>query len=386
MKLSKAYNIGRLREMARRRTPSFIFDMIEGGVEDEDCVRRNEQVFREKILLPRVLNDITMRDQSTTLFGRRWASPFGISPMAPAPVYRRGADEAMARAAVAANVPFVLSGGAGSTLERVREIAGQNAWFQLYGAKDRSISADMIRRAEDSGYDVLAVTVDTPLTPKRERHLQNGVTIPLKIRPAVLAKLLWEGVTHPAWAFDYVRAGGMPMLGNWRPYAPTGASAGEVADFFRSQSPSNQTWHDIETFRRLWPGKMVIKGVLNPADAVRLVEMGIDGITVSNHGGKIIDRAPAPLEMLPRIKAAVGTRAVVMMDGGVRRGADIAIARCLGADFVFAGRAVLYGVAAAGHAGAAKALEILRNELDLILATIGRPNFDELGPQDLLEN
>jgi L-lactate dehydrogenase (cytochrome)/(S)-mandelate dehydrogenase len=322
--------------------------------------------------------DIASRDQSTTLFGRRFASPFGISPTGPAPLYRRRADELLAGAAAAADVPFILSGASGASLEAIHEIAPEHAWYQLYGAKDRAVSMDIIRRAHDAGYGTLVVTVDTSVGPKRERHLRNRITVPLKMSPHLIGILAIEAVRRPRWMLEYLLHGGMPRLRTWEKYAPPGANNMEVATFFRGQSPSAQTWADIENFRRAWPGKLVIKGILNPEDAVKLVGLGADGITVSNHGGKIIDRAPAAVDAMIAVKAAVGDRAMVMVDGGVRRGSDVAVARCLGADFIFLGRATLYGVAAAGQPGVQRALDIMREELDLILATVGCRRFDDL--------
>jgi (S)-mandelate dehydrogenase len=383
MKVDSAVNIADLGKLAHRRLPKFIFDMIEGGVEDELGVARNESALQRYQLFPRVLVDISRRDQATTLFGRAYASPFGISPTGTAPIYRRNGDELLAKAAVAANVPFILAGGSGASLEEIHAIAPEHGWYQLYGASDRAISADLIRRASDLGYKTLVVTIDTPVWPKRVRHLRNQITVPLKFTPGLLAKLAVAAVCRPTWMLEYLFHGGMPRFKNWAHYVPAGASNMEVADFFRRQSPSSQTWADIETFRRLWPGNLVIKGVLDPRDAVRLVELGADGITVSNHGGKIVDRAPAAIDALPAIKSAIGSRARVMMDGGIRRGSDIAVALCLGADFVFVGRATLYGVVAAGQRGAARALKILRDELDLTLGTIGCPRADELNPSFL---
>lgn len=380
MRLERAVNIADLRRMARRRLPRFLFDMIEGGVDDERQLKDNEEAFARRKLLPRVLVDVEARDQSTTLFGRRWSSPFGISATGPNALYRVHADEAMVDAAVGADIPYIQSGAGGISLEKMVKRGGDHLWYQLYAARDRDISRDIIKRAIDCGVEVLVYTVDFPVNTNRERGVRNRIGLPLKPQPDILARLLVEGVTHPAWTWDYLTSGGMPMNETWQAYAPKGASAGEVAAFFRSHSPSSQTWADVECFRALWPGKFVVKGVINPHDAARLVDMGVDGVTVSNHGGKILDRALAPLDALPYVRAAVGDRAVVMLDGGVRRGSDIVIARCLGADFVFTGRATLYAVAAAGRPGVEKAISILRNELDLTLGAMGCPRFDDLGP------
>lgn len=378
MKPNKAVSIEDLRAMARRRLPSFIFDMIEGGIEDEHGVERNVSAFRDLLLYHRVLNDVEQRSQETTLFGVSYASPFGISATGPAPIYRRGADGMLASVARKRNIPYILSGTSGSSLESIAALAGHNAWYQLYAARDRSISEDLIRRAGDAGIETLVFTVDTPVTPKRERHRRNGVTSPIKFTPSIAGRLLLEAVRHPGWFYDYVTGGGMPLLENWQKYAPAGSTSMQVADFFRTQFPSVNTWKDLERFRSVWKGNFVVKGISHPDDARRAVDIGINGITVSNHGGKVLDRALAPIQALPAIKAAVGNRAVVMMDGGIRRGSDIAVAKCLGADFVFTGRATLWGVSAAGEAGADRAVAILREELDLVLATIGCADFSAI--------
>ncbi len=380
MKIGDALSIGDIERLARRRLPRVVYEGIASGVEDERGLKRNEDEFRHYRLLPRHLVDVSRRDQSTTLLGRTYASPIGISPTGVAGIFRRDAELMLAEAAAAANVPFVMSGASMVSIERVARINPADTWFQLYAANDPKISDDFLRRARDAGFGTLMLTVDTPVLPKRERDARNGFRLPPKLSPLDLL----EALSHPAWVMDYFRRGGMPVMETWAPYAAPGADAAEVARFFRTQSPSIQTWRDLERFRRVWPGKLVVKGIMRPSDAVRCVEHGIDGIVISNHGGKALDRAPASIEILPAIKAAVGGRLAVMLDSGVRRGSDVIVARCLGADFVFVGRATLYGVAAAGRAGATRALDILRDEIDINLGLIGCPRFAELGPDFLL--
>lgn len=374
MKAEQALSIADLHRLARRRLPRILFDCIESGTEDEHSLSDNETAFRAFRLDARCLVDVAERDQSLPLFGRRWASPFGIGPTGFAGLFRAGADGMLARAAKAADIPFILSGASVATPEEVAREAPGHVWYHLYAAKDFSISADLMRRVQDAGYETLVLTVDNPVLPKRERDMRNGFSLPLRLKPSILL----EALTHPAFILDYFRHGGLPSMGSWAAYAPPGADASAVGQFFRRQSPSIQTWASLAELRRLWPGKLVLKGIQHPEDAVRAVEEGIDGVIVSNHGGKAYDMLPTPLFSLPAVKAAVGEKIPVMFDSGIRRGSDILIARALGADFVFVGRATLYGVVAGAQPGAARAIAILRDEVDRGLAMIGCPNIAEL--------
>ncbi len=373
MKLEHAVNIEDLHRMAKRRLPKIAFDFIEGGVEDELGISRNEAAFRRYRLMPRYLVDVNKRDQSAKLFDRVYASPFGISPTGAAGLFRPGADLMLAESAAGANIPFVMSGASTASMEKAAGVAPTHTWYQLYVARDPKISEDLIRRARDAGLGTLVLTVDVPVGSKRERNIRNGFGRPLKMT----WKTKLEALTHPGWLMEYMRTG-TPLIENWAPYAGAGANADQVADFVAHQMPSIPTWEDLEKFRKLWPRHLVVKGILHPDDARRAADIGVDGIIVSNHGGRQLDRAPASLEALPAIRKAVGDRVTIMLDSGVRRGADILIALALGARFVFCGRATLYGAAAAGIPGVRKAISILRTEIDLTMAQIGCPSLDQL--------
>jgi len=380
MKPELAVNIEDLHQAARRRMPKVAFDYFEGGAEDERGLARNERAFHTHRLLPRYLVDVSEIDQRRTLFGRTYASPFGITPTGIGGLLRPGADLMVARAAAAADIPYTLSGLSTTRLEEVARVAPQHAWYQLYGARERRISEDQIRRANDAGMHALMLTVDVPVVSKREREMRNrfGQRLPLH--------LYLEALRHPAWLFDYFRHGGMPVFENWAPYGEHGSSAKAVLKGVGAQFPvSDQTWRDVENFRRLWPRPFILKGILHPDDAVRAAELGVDGILVSNHGARQLDVAPSPLEMLPAIKAAVGDRLTILMDSGFRRGSDIVIALALGAKFVFLGRAVLYGVAAFGLPGAQRAIAIMQHEIEVTLKQIGCPSLEVLGPQFLVD-
>ena len=378
-RIDAAINLDDLRKLAKRRLPKIAYDFIEGGLDDEDGLARNEDAFKQYPLVPRYGIDVTVRDQSTSLFGRTYSGPVGIAPTGGAALFRRGGDMMLAEAAREANVPFIMSGAATGLIEDLGRLAPEHGWYQLYIARDRKISEDMVRRAASAGLSTLVITVDVPVSSNRERNRRNGFVRPLKLT----LKTKLEACLHPTWMAEYARLG-QPMLSNWQAYAPSGATASEVVEFVRTQMPTPVLWQDIETFRRLWPGKLVLKGIMHPDDATRAAAMGVDGIMVSNHGARQLDRAPAPIEVLPAIHAAVGDRMTVMYDGGVRRGSDVIIALCLGAKFVFVGRPTLYGVVAGGCAGAARAFGIFRNEIDLVMANMGAPDIKSLGPQFLM--
>jgi L-lactate dehydrogenase (cytochrome)/(S)-mandelate dehydrogenase len=380
--LSKVVNVADMRERARRRLPKIAFDFIDGGVESEHGMERNATAFRRYRLVPRYLLDVSKRSMATEIFGRTYAMPYGISPTGAAGLYRREADILIGRAAKAANVPFILSCSSTNSVARVAEAAQGNLWFQLYPTKDPRFAKGFVDNARSAAVDTLVITVDVPVTPRRERNIRNGFTRPLRrTLPIIL-----DGLMHPSWLREYIGAGGgMPKLENWAAFAPADASADAVADIYASQTPTaSQTWQDIEMYREAWKGKLVLKGIMAPADALHAFALGVDGIIVSNHGGRQLDPAPASLDMLPIIRAAVGPDRLVMIDGGIRRGTDILIARCLGADMVFGGRPTLYGVATAGLAGAARVLEILRVELDINLAQTGLADIDAAGADMLL--
>jgi L-lactate dehydrogenase (cytochrome)/(S)-mandelate dehydrogenase len=378
-RIDAAINLDDLRKLAKRRLPKIAYDFIEGGLDDEDGLARNEDAFKQYPLVPRYGIDVTVRDQSTSLFGRTYSGPVGIAPTGGAALFRRGGDMMLAEAAREANVPFIMSGAATGLIEDLGRLAPEHGWYQLYIARDRKISEDMVRRAASAGLSTLVITVDVPVSSNRERNRRNGFVRPLKLT----LKTKLEACLHPTWMAEYARLG-QPMLSNWQAYAPNGATASEVVEFVRTQMPTPVLWQDIETFRRLWPGKLVLKGIMHPDDATRAAAMGVDGIMVSNHGARQLDRAPAPIEVLPAIHAAVGDKMTVMYDGGVRRGSDVIIALCLGAKFVFVGRPTLYGVVAGGCAGAARAFGIFRNEIDLTMAQMGAPDIKSLGPQFLM--
>ena len=380
MNLQSVVNLHDLQRLARRKLPRIAYDFIEGGADDERCLARNRSAFEAHRLVPRYLRDVSRRDQSLTLLGRRWRSPIGISPTGLAGLFRPDADRMLAAAAQEADVPFLLSSAANGALEEVVAVAPEHVWFQMYCTSDARINDDLVRRARATDARVLVVSVDVPVNSNRERNRRNGFTRPFRMTPGVAL----EALGHPLWVLRYLRTGGIPVMRNWAPYAPEGATPGQVADLYGTLTPAPMvTWEDLRRIRDAWPRYLVVKGLMHADDARQAIALGADALIVSNHGGRQLDAAPSPLEVLPAVRAAVGPQVELILDSGVRRGSDIVIARCLGANSTIFGRPTLYGVAAAGLAGAARALEIVRKEIDMVLAQIGCAAFESLGPEYL---
>lgn len=370
------HSIEELRRLCRRRLPRVLVDAIEAGVDDDHCVSRNRTAFASYRIKGRHLVDVRERSQKTTIFGRTFDSPFGIAPMGIASVFRRGVEAHMAEAARSENIPFCASGTTMVSIEDLAKGGTDRLWLQIYGAHDTAITDDMVRRAGDLGIETLLLTVDLPVTPNRETDLRNGFALP----PKISFRNMSEALLHPLWLAEYLRHG-LPRSENWARYAPAGADARAIFDFIYTQHPANQTWADLARIRSLWKGNLVVKGILHPEDAVRCAEMGADGVLISNHGGKALDKAPSSIEVLPLVADAVGGRITIMVDSGFRRGSDMIVAKCLGADFILVGRPALYGAVADRVRGARAAIGILRREIDLTLALMGCPNFDALGPE-----
>ena len=376
MKVSEAKTIGDLQAMAKRRLPRILYDYIEGGVDGEEGLVNNLEAFRTFRFLPRYLRDCSTLDTSRIILGRSYASPFGFGPTGTVGMFKRGGDLMLAEAAAGANIPYIMSGASNSLIEDAARIKRGHFWYQVYPAREDTITVDVIKRAKDAGAEALVITVDVPVNPKRERNLRNGFSHRMPLTP----KLVLDGLTHPAWLIEYLRHGGIPVFANWTPYAPAGATPADLIDFFSSQSPCVQVWDDIAKIRDLWPRSLVIKGILHPQDASLAFDAGADGIILSNHGGRQLDRAVAPIDMLAPIRDVVGRDKLVMIDGGLNRGSDIAMALCLGADFCFLGRGAVYGVTAGGTDGAARVIDILTEELGIVMRQLGCPDIASLEP------
>jgi L-lactate dehydrogenase (cytochrome)/(S)-mandelate dehydrogenase len=369
-RLDRALSIADLRDMARRRLPKSVFEFIDGGAEDERTLADNRHALTRHRIVPRVLVDVAHPKLDTPMLGHTWAAPFVVSPMGSCVLGWPEADIAIARAATAHVIAYTLSTMSTTSIERMARAVQGRLWFQLYVLKNPSVNEQLVARAQAAGYEALVVTVDLPVGGKRERDLRNGISIPLRFQ----GKHLWEGLTHPTWAWQMLRAG-LPEFENVRDLmGEEGAGLTIAARVGQSLNASYQ-WSDLARLRDQWKGKLLVKGVQHPADAARLAEMGVDGVWVSNHGGRQLDGAIAAADSVPAIHAALQGRACLIMDSGVRRGVDALTAKALGANAVGIGRAALFGACAGGEAGAHRAIEILIDELRRAMQLSGVADF-----------
>jgi len=365
LSLQRAHSIADLRKLSRRRLPRCVFDFFDGGAEDEISLAANTASLDRVNLLPRVLADVANVEIGTRLLGATAAMPLGIAPIGACGLGWRDADVAVARAAAAAGVPYTLSSAAHNTIEEVATRAGGRLWFQPYMLSHREFVFRLIDRARSAGYEALVVTVDLPVGGKRERDLRNQFALPFRLTPRTFV----DFAARPAWSLPMLMRG-RPLMGNMVGMETrTGATAAGTT--VGSGMDASFSWTDLQRVRDLWLGKFIVKGVLRPDDARRLVALGCDAIVVSNHGGRQLDGACSTFDALPDVAAAVNGGADVLLDGGVRRGRHIVQALAAGASGVFVGRSVLYGLAAAGEPGATRALEILRDEFTRTLRLCG---------------
>lgn len=369
-RLAQALSIADLRTAARSRLPRAVFDFIDGGAEDEITLRENRAAFERIRLVPRVLNDVSAPDLRATIAGTPSQAPIVVAPMGSCMLAWPQADIAIARAAAAAGVPYTLSTMSTTSIERMADAVQGALWFQLYVLKDHAFNDRLVERARAAGYGTLVVTVDLQAGGKRERDLRNGISIPLRLN---LRQVL-GGIAHPAWAVQMLRSG-LPEFENVRGYMGQEGAGLTIAARVGQSLDAAYGWDDLARMRDRWPGTLLVKGVEHPADAARLASLGVDGIWLSNHGGRQLDGAIATADALPGVAAALRGRIPVLIDSGVRRGVDILKARALGAQAVAVGRAVLYGAAAGGEAGARRALEILVDELRLAMKLAGTPTL-----------
>ncbi|GLJ61042.1 L-lactate dehydrogenase [Microbacterium barkeri] len=364
-----------LRAIAKRRTPAAAFDYTDGAAEGELSIARARQAFEDIEFHPDILRPAEHVDTSTTILGGPSALPFGIAPTGFTRLMQTEGEYAGAGAAAAAGIPFTLSTLGTTSIEDVKATNpnGRN-WFQLYVMRQREISYGLVERAAKAGFDTLMFTVDTPVAGARLRDKRNGFSIP----PQLSLGTIVNAIPRPWWWFDFLT---MPKL----EFASLSSTGGTVGDLLNAAMDPTISYDDLDIIRSMWPGKLVVKGVQNVPDAKRLVDLGVDGIVLSNHGGRQLDRAPVPFHLLPNVVREVGSDATVMIDTGIMNGADIVASVALGAKFTLVGRAYLYGLMAGGRAGVDRMIAILRTEIERTMALLGVSTLEELEPRHVTQ-
>jgi L-lactate dehydrogenase (cytochrome) len=361
-------SIAYLRRRARRRLPSFAFEYLDGGAGADGGIARNWRALDAVELVPRYGITTALPPVDIELFGKRYAAPIGVAPMGGPSIVWPGADQYLAAAAQRARVPYTLGLVGGMTVERAAEIAPDVLWFQLYrcSRNDHAIGYDLVRRADAAGVNVLMLTLDVPVRTTRAREVAAGVTSPFRPDLRMACGIL----ACPAYLTSLWRHG-QPRFGNLKPYAASTANVNEVVAFVRREMGGAFTWDEIANYRDRWKRPLVVKGILHPADAEKCVELGVDGIIVSNHGGRQVEGLPATIDVSPAIRRAAGNRATVMLDSGIRSGLDVVRAVALGADAVFAGKAFLWGLGALGGRGPAHVIDLFIDEMKSAFGQIG---------------
>ncbi|GAA3813159.1 MULTISPECIES: alpha-hydroxy acid oxidase [Amycolatopsis] len=369
-RLSNAHTIADLRTIARRRTPRAVFDYTDGAAELEDSLRRARQAFRSVEFHPNVLRGVSDVDTSVEVLGERSALPFAFAPTGFTRMMHHEGERAVVRVAQRERIPYALSTMGTTSIEDVAKAAPHaRKWFQLYVWRDHAAGAELMRRAEESGYDTLLLTVDTPVAGARMRDVRNGLTIP----PTLTLRTFLDGATHPAWWFNLLTT--EPLE-----FASFGSWDGTVAELINALFDPTLSFDDLAWVRETWKGKLVVKGIQNPDDARDVVKHGADAVVLSNHGGRQLDRAPTPLELLTPTLDAVGGDAEVWVDTGILSGGDIVAAMARGASMCLIGRAYLYGLMAGGERGVQRCVDILRQEIVRTMQLLGVRTIDALQP------
>jgi L-lactate dehydrogenase (cytochrome) len=368
-----AYSIDDLRRLAEKRLPKGPFGYMDGAAEDEVALRRNHDGFADYRLVGHTLRDVSEIDTSHTILGTPSSMPILCSPTGFGRLFHHEGERATARAAEKAGLIVTLSTLGTVSIEDVAAVSNGPKWFQLYVWKDRSIASDLIQRAKDSGYETLVLTVDTPVAGRRERDYRNGFTIP----PTVGLKTLLDGARKPSWWYGFMTTEPLDFAVVSR-YTPGGTGPGGVMGYINSQFDQTLSWDDAAAIREQWGSRFVIKGVQCVEDAQRCVEIGADAVMLSNHGGRQLDHAVAPIDLLPEVLDAVGGQIATIVDGGIRRGTDILKAMALGASACSIGRAYLYGLGAGGEKGVTRAFQMLEAELRVAMTLAGCRSVKEI--------
>ena len=373
-RFDRAANIDDLRLIAKRRLPGGIFDYIDGGAEDETSLLNNREAYQRYEFVPRILRDVSGIDTSTTFLGRTLTSPIIFSPTGFTRIAHSDGELAVARVAAQHQLPYCLSTLSTRSIEEVASVSNGPKWFQVYVWRDRALVHDMLQRAEAHGYEAIMLTVDTAVLGRRERDVRRGFTLPPKLGPGTII----DGITHPAWTWDFVRHDPITFANISGAAGRSVGTAVTLSDFISEQFDPALSWNDIAWFRERWRGHIILKGVQSVDDAVLAQQHGVDAVALSNHGGRQLDGAPAPIELIAPVAHATNGSLPIICDGGVRRGGDILKAIALGASVCTMGRSYLYGLGAAGEAGVEKAYGMLESELRRSMALTGTRTISEV--------
>jgi L-lactate dehydrogenase (cytochrome) len=358
-------------QSANRKLPRIVSDFVAGGSDCEITVQKNLSAFRQIEWAPRFLKDVSDRSVTTDVFGQPLQIPVMLSPAGLASLVHRDGELAAARAAESAGTVFVVSTASSYSLEEISAVTTGRLWFQVYLWKSREVISELVKRAEESRYEALVLTVDVPVVGKRVRDVRNGMAIPPRIRPGSVLDVL----RRPRWLAHLAKGPELTFGSLVRSIDPRGKES--IASYVdRELSNSAATWDELVWLRGIWKGPLIVKGILTAEDAKEALQRGADGIIVSNHGGRQLDSCPASIDALTHVVDAVGGRAEVFMDGGIRRGSDVVKAKALGANAVFVGRPWFWGLAVGGQEGVERMLEVFSDEIDRTLALLGSPDFE----------
>jgi len=380
-RLARVASVADLRRIARRRLPGGVFDYIDGGAEDERTLAANQDAFAKVIFRPRVLRGLGTVSTGSTILGQPLAYPLVLAPTGFTRIADPEGELAVARAADRADLPYTLSTLSTRSIEEVRAVSNGRLWFQVYAWRDRGLVKEMVDRAAACQYEVLVLTVDTAVFGRRERDVRRGFSLP----PAIGPKTIIDGALHPSWTWSFVRSEPIRFANVVGRSVGDGATPVTLSDYINTQFDPSLSWDDVEWLRSIWDGPIVIKGIQTVADARLAADAGIEAIALSNHGGRQLDGAPAPYDLIAPVAEAVGGRTEIICDGGVRRGSDILKALAAGADAVMAGRAYLYGLAAGGERGVDRVLEWLRSDLVRTMSLVGASQIGDLDSELLGE-
>jgi len=386
MNIEKLYPcVADMEAKAMRRIPSFMRDYLIYGIGQGVALEKNRKALNDVELMPRYLADADKPNIGCRLMGHDYDAPFGVAPIGLSGLIWPNSEAILTEAAKTHNIPYTLSTLATDSLESIRQIAGDNTWFQLYTPQDPEIRKDLLRRCEEAGYDTIMVTVDVPQKIRRDHDIRNGLSVP----PSFDMKTVWQMVTHPHWSLRMLRAG-VPQFVNILPYQQHGfshigvgmnnvaKSIKESGKYIEERMGLHITNLLFEEIRAMWPGKLLVKGVLDPEEAMTYLDLGADGLVISNHGGRQLDASPSSVSLLPRIRDVVGPEATLIADGGIRCGLDIARMLALGADFVLMGRPFLFAVGALDRRGGDHVMNVLKEELKTTMGQLGCNSLKEL--------